>query len=436
MTSNIFVAGGGPAGVAAALAAARQGCRVFLAEAHACFGGMGTSGLVPAFMQFADGVRFLAAGIGEEIYWKLVAAGGIGAYDDPNDEYKAVGIRAEVLKRVYDELMQDSGSEFSFATQLIGVEMNAAAEVAYAVCHAKSGQFAVRASQFIDCTGDGDLAAWAGAPCEKGDEQGKMMAGTLCSLWAGIDWEAASKAGIDPHSQLDKAFADKVFTNEDRHLPGIWCLGPYLGGGNIGHTYGVDATDERSLTEALLWGRKSLLEYQRFYREYVQGYERMELAATGEIGIRESRRVLGDYVLGLQDFLDRGCFDDEIGRYAYPVDIHASDPSSASFAKFADEHARLRYQPGENYGIPYRILTPRGLDNVLTAGRCVSTDRYMMSSIRVMPGCYITGQAAGVAAAVAVEHHCATRDVPIREVQARLVKMGAYLPHAAAGRDL
>ena len=426
---DIFVAGGGPAGVAAALAAARQGQRVFLAEAHASFGGMGTVGLVPAFMQFADGIHFLAAGIGEEVYRKLVAAGGIGPYDDPENEYKVIGIRAEALKRVYDELMQASGIDFSFGTQLIGVEMRTDAEVGYAVCHAKSGQFAVQAKIFIDCTGDGDLATWAGAPYEKGDEHGQMMPGTQCSLWTEIDWEAVRAAGVSPHSQLDQAFQDKVFTIEDRHLPGIWSVGVHQGGGNIGHTFGVDATDERSVTKALLWGRQSLLEYQRFYREYLPGFARMELVATGEMGIRESRRVTGDYQLNLQDFLDRGSFDDEIGRYAYPVDIHASDPSSASYAKFEEEFARLRYQAGESYGIPYRVLTPRGLDNVLVAGRCISADRFIMSSIRVMPGCYITGQAAGVAAAVAVERQCDTRTVPIREVQARLRKMGGYLPN-------
>jgi len=427
---DVFVAGGGPAGVAAALAAARQGRRVYLAEAHACFGGMGTVGLVPAFMQFADGEHFLAAGIGEELYWKLVAAGGIGPNDDPNSGYKSVGIRVETLKRIYDEMMMASDVEFSFSTQLIGVEMRSSTEVAYAVCHAKSGQFAVVSKQFIDCTGDGDLATWAGAPFEKGDECGNLMPGTQCSLWTDIDWEKVRSSGVGPHSKLEQAFQDKVFTIEDRHLPGIWCVGDHTGGGNIGHTFGVDSTDERSMTKALLWGRKSMQEYQRFYREYLPGYAQMELVATGEMGIRESRRVLGDMQLGLQDFLDRGCFEDEIGRYAYPVDIHPSDASVANYAKFEQEWTNLRYQPGESYGIPYRVLTPRGLDNVLTAGRCISADRYMMSSIRVMPGCYITGQAAGVAAAVAVEEQCATRSVAISEVQARLVKMGAYLPNA------
>jgi hypothetical protein len=112
------------------------------------------------------------------------------------------------------------------------------------------------------------------------------------------------------------------------------------------------------------------------------------------------------------------------------VDIHASKPDQAAYAQFEEEFARLRYQKGESYGIPYRILTPRGLDNVLVAGRCVSTDRSLQGSIRVMPGCYITGQAAGVAAAIAVEKNTTTRGFAVQELQQRLKKTGAYLPNA------
>jgi hypothetical protein len=112
------------------------------------------------------------------------------------------------------------------------------------------------------------------------------------------------------------------------------------------------------------------------------------------------------------------------------VDIHAAKPDKTLYAQFEDEFARLRYQEGESYGIPYRILTPRGLDNLLVAGRCVSTDRYLQGSIRVMPGCYITGQAAGMAAALAVEHNTTTRGFAVKELQQRLLSMGAYLPNA------
>lgn len=430
---DVFVAGGGPSGVAAALAAARQGISVYLADAQSCFGGAGTAGMVPMFMQFADGVNFLAGGIGREVYDRLCAAGGIGPDDDPDSPYKCVAVRAEVLKRLYDEMMLESGVEFSFQTQVIGVEKDSPTRLSHAVCAAKSGLFAVEARAFVDCTGDGDLAAWAGAPFEKGDADGSMMPGTLCSLWADIDWDTVREDGRWPQAVLQSVIDTGEFAVPDRHLPGMYRVGTHSGGGNIGHTFGVDGTDERSLTQAFIYGRQLLPHYEKFFKDHLRGYEKMEIVATAPLmGIRESRRVMGDYVLCLEDFKKRACFDDEIGRYAYPVDIHASKPGRDDFAKFETEFAELRYGIGESYGIPYRALTPRGLGNTLVAGRCISCDRYIQGSVRVMPGCFITGQAAGLAAAMASEREDADiRALSIIELQRRLASMGAYLPNRA-----
>ncbi|MCD6302498.1 MAG: FAD-dependent oxidoreductase, partial [Anaerolineae bacterium] len=427
---DVFVAGGGPAGVAAALAAARNGASVFAAEGTACFGGMGTSGLVPAFMQFADGEHFLAGGIGREVYDRLWEAKGAGPDDRYDSPMALLSIRAEVLKRVYDDLMEASGARYALMTQMVDV-IASDGTVDAVVCSGKSGLYAVRARIYVDATGDGDLAAWAGAAYEKGDAEGKMMAGTLCSLWAGVDWDAVRAANQRAGDELPRAFEDGIFSIQDRHLPGMWRVGQTLAGGNIGHTFGVDGTDERSLTEALVYGRKLLTEYERFYRRYLAGYARMELAATGALlGIRETRRIVGDYQLNLNDFQARAVFADEIGRYAYPVDIHASDPSAETHAKFMEAFQSLRLNPGESYGIPYRTLTPKGLSNVLVAGRCISTDRAVQGSVRVMPGCYITGQAAGVAAALASRKDLDVHAVDVTEVQGRLKEMGAYLPNA------
>jgi ribulose 1,5-bisphosphate synthetase/thiazole synthase len=424
---DVFVAGGGPAGVAAALAAARQGADVFIAEGQACFGGMGTAGLVPAFMRFTDGIHFLADGIGREVYEMMKSEGHIPATADR--PAGSVSIDVEALKRVYDILMETSGVSFAFHTQVIGVEAEEG-HVAHAICAAKSGVFAVEADLFIDGTGDGDIAVWAGAPFEKGDEEGNMMPGTLCSLWADVDWSRADRRQA---TALEEAFKDGVFTIEDRHLPGMWRVGENVGGGNIGHTFGVDGTDERSLTAALLWGRKSLKEYEHYYKTYLDGFESMRLVATGSLmGLRETRRIMGDYILSLQDFKDRATFEDEIGRYNYPVDIHPATPSPEDYDQFRAEFESLRYQEGESYGIPYRILTPKGLDNVLVAGRCVSSDRFMQGSIRVMPGCYITGQAAGAAAALAVAANISVHDVDIPSLRATLRELGAYLPNTTS----
>jgi hypothetical protein len=223
-----------------------------------------------------------------------------------------------------------------------------------------------------------------------------------------------------------------VFTVRDEHLTGMYRLGEHLGAGNIGHTFDVDGTDEVSLTKALVWGRKSLMEYQRYYREYLQGFEKMSLVATGSLlGVRETRRIRGDYVLTLDDYKRRATFPDEIGRYAYPIDNHPLHPGKDSYAQHRREFDEtLRYRKGESYGIPYRSLIPQGLDNVLVAGRCVSADRMVHGSIRVMPGCFITGQAAGIAAAMAAQRGSPTRDIDVKDLQHRLQQRGGYLPNA------
>jgi len=423
---DVFVAGGGPAGTAAAVSARRQGANVYLAEAHTCLGGMGTAGRVPTFMTFSDGVHFLAAGFGHEVLTRM---------RKDSTTRKCAHIDNEALKRVYDGLMTEADARFTFYTTMIAVEAEAG-RVSHVVCASPSGLFAVRAKVYVDATGNGDLAVWAGASFEKGDDQGNLMPGTLCSVWSEIDWEtwlANKPAGPQPDGHmLEKAFADGVFTVRDEHLTGMHRTGERLGGGNIGHAFGVDADDEVSLTKALVAARKSMKEYERYYREYLKGFEKIQLVATGSLlGVRETRRIRGDYVLSLDDYKRRATFPDEIGRYCYPIDNHPVRPGKETYAQHRKEFDEtLRYAKGESYGIPYRILTPRGLTNVLVAGRCVSADRMVHGSIRVMPGCFITGEAAGVAAAIAADRGQEPRAIQVADLQARLKKLGAYLPNA------
>lgn len=413
---DIFVAGGGPAGVSAAVTASRLGKKVFLAESAGCLGGLGTAGGVPAFMQFTDGINFLAGGIGKEIHDKNQELGKVGD-----------GIKAEVLKEIYEDLMTEANVEFTYFTQLIDV-ITDGSYVKTAILASKSGMFGVNAKMFIDGTGDGDLAVMSGAEYEKGDANGNLMPGTLCSVWAGVDWAKARPYNQD--AELDRAFADNIFRDKDRHLPGMWKIGDIIGGGNIGHAFGVDGTDETSLTKAFIEQRKKLKEYEVYYKNYLEGFENMTLISTGALmGIRETRRITGDYSLNLEDFKSRAVFDDEIGRYSYPVDIHPSAPSDDSYKDFLTEIRTFSYKKGESYGIPYRILTPKNLDNVLVAGRCVSSDRYIQGSIRVMPGCFITGQAAGAAAVIAIGNNTHIRGFDVKILQKKLKDIGGYLPN-------
>ncbi len=416
---DVFVAGGGPAGVAAAVCAAENGASVFLAESFGAFGGAAVNALVPAFMQFTDGVNFLAGNIGKRVREYIK--------NNCPEEYKRFcpdSIPVETLKLCYDEMIENAGVQFAFFTQVSDV-VTENSRIKYAICTAKGEVFAVKSKMFIDCTGDGDLAALAGAKFQQGDENGDMMAATLCALWNNIDW----KNVVRPDSRrLDDAFKDKVFTNEDRHLPGIWPISTTTGGSNAGHIYDIDGTKYDSLTEGMVAGRKQLLEYRDYYKNYLSGYENSEpVISAAFLGIRETRRIEGDYILNLDDFLSRAVFPDEIGRYAYPVDIHSGKNTSAGYKEYEKKFEDLRYQKGESYGIPYRSLLVKDFDNLLTAGRCISADRSMQASVRVMPGCFITGQAAGTAASIAAKGESDTRKIDINELQNVLIENGAFI---------
>jgi len=417
---DVFVAGGGPAGVCAAVAAARAGASVFVAEASGAFGGAATAAYVPAFATFSDGKRMVVGGIGGEIRRGVSKEVSLDAYWTPID--------VEELKRYYDELVAKAGVRFSFFTSLCDV-MVRDGRIERAVVVSKRGLFAVKARMFVDCTGDGDLSAFAGAKFEKGDETGAVMPCTLCSQWADID-----RSVSNPHPQklLPQAIADGVFTVPDYHLPGFF-FGPEkkssLGRGNIGHAFNVDPTDERSLTAGMIDARRRMPEYERFYKRYLKGYERMRLASTAPyMGVRESRRITCDYMITVKDFVKRANFEDGIGRYCYPVDMHVSKPGDRkAFEAFLKEYENdLNYKAGESYGIPYRSLVVKGFGNLLVAGRCLGCDRKMQASIRVMPGCFITGEAAGTAAAMACKTG-ETRAVSPAELRQKLHAAGVVL---------
>lgn len=418
---DVLVVGGGPAGCAAAWAAGRMGADVLLIEGQGALGGMGTVGAVPAFMQFGDGKTFLARGFGWQLLNNLQQAGGMFPETIPADNRHSIGIRAEILKCVLDEMLLDAGVKLSFCTQLIDVQAEGR-NVTTVVCAAKSGVFGVRARTFVDCTGDGDLCAWAGAEYEKGDDEGNMMPGTLCSLYCNIDFDKMQANPTDKQAALKQAFAENIFTIPDQHLPGFWMIGGGVGGGNISHAFGLDSTDEASLTEHFVDSRRRLREYETFYKKFFHGFDKMQLVATGALmGVRESRRIVCETRLEASHFLDRASFADEIGRYCYPVDIHISKPDPEEYAKFMQEFTEdYNYDIGESYGIPYGCLIPRDLDNVLVAGRCVGSDRQMQGSIRVMPGCFITGQAAGVACVRALDETCQTRRVSADCINAQI----------------
>lgn len=420
-TADVCVIGGGPTGVAAAVAAARQGVSVFLVESQGCFGGAGTSGLVTAFTAFTDGVNFMCGGIGKEVYDRTLAASPRGLNG------RCLPYQPETLKKIYDDMIAEAGVDFLFFANMVDV-VRENGVVKSVIIASKSGLYAVSAKAYVDCTGDGDLCAMADAPYAQGDEAGNVMGATLCSMWMNIDWNAPT---MEQNAMLEKAFADKLFTHEDRHLPGIFPTGEQSGMGNLGHVFGVDSTQEEDLTRAMIEGRKLLPEFIEYYQKYVGGAfaRAYPVTTAATLGVRESRRILGDYILNVQDYNTRAVFDDEIGRFSYPIDMHVSAATMEAYRHYHDLFYAPPYADGETYGIPYRCLVPQTLDNVFVGGRCISTDKKMQASIRVMPCCFITGQAAGVAAAMCVQQEKTSRQINVSELQDRLVELGAFLPN-------
>lgn len=407
--SEIVVAGGGPSGVAAAVTAARSGRRVLLLEQSGTLGGASVLSMVAELMNFDDGERFVSTGIGREIFERL--------HLEQKAKRQWYNVKYEDLKRVYDEIVTEAGVELLFYTRVVDM-LSEAGRATHAIVSTPDGLRAVGGEFFIDCTGSGGLAVMAGADYAYGDENGATMSATICSLWGGVDFSRKPPDG----QNYERAYRDGVFSHYDSALPGIKRnyaeIG--VGGGNVGHCFGVDDRDPESLSRAMVEGRRVLAEYERYYRNYVPGCEDAVLIKSADyIGIRESRRILCEYTVTKESFHGREAFPDEIGRYSYPIDIHPMTPDKKGMAGFV-EAVSMRHADGETYSIPYRCLVPKGLSNVLVAGRCIGADRPMQASMRVIPCCYITGQAAGAAASVCVEEGIPAKDAPVEKIRAHL----------------
>jgi len=423
----VVVCGGGPAGVAAALSAARNGAEVLLLEQCGALGGMASLGLVPMLGRTTDGVHQVAAGICMEIAEEVVRRMGMTSF---NGCWQP--IRAELVKQVCDEKIIQAGVKLYFGQKLAAAACRNG-RIVHLAFAGPQGLKKVSGAVFIDATGDGALSAFAGADFQLGDADGVTMSPTLCVQYANVDWEkcqAAARQGRDDRRiWLDLCNAGTAPLPE-YHFVGAFQTGPTTATGNLGHIYGINGCGDADLTKGYLEGRKIATIIHRFYVEHVPGFEHSELVNTaGLLGVRETRRIVGDYQLDFDDYQRKASFPDEIARYYYPVDIHASSTDPNDQKRVEQEMARTTYQRGESYGIPYRSLLPVGLENLLTAGRCISCDRPVQSSLRVMPSCFLTGQAAGAAAFLSLSANGSVRTVdPVALRDVLRNKVGAYLP--------
>lgn len=404
---DVIVVGGGPAGCTAAAAAARQGARTLLVEGMGALGGMGTNALVPAWCPFSDKQRIIYRGLAEHVF----EASKKSTPHVPKEQLDWVPISAEDLKRIYDDIVLGQGAKVLFHTSLASVELRGDGEVDAIIVANKAGLTALRAKTYVDCTGDADLCFMAGAETVKGDgTDNTLMPATHCFVLSNVD-EYAYRHGenLHPNNKNSPIYAIRASGRypliPDTHLCSS-LIGPGTVGFNAGHIFDFDNTDPWSISRGLTRGRKLARAYRDALAEFVPAtFGNAYLALTGSMmGVRETRRVTGDYVLTFDDYTDRRSFDDEICRNSYYIDIHRT-PNAASKTHEhrlkSEKTNSFHYGPGESHGIPYRCLTPKGLRNVLVAGRSISTERKVQGSVRVMPTCLAMGEAAGLAAALA-----------------------------------
>jgi glycine/D-amino acid oxidase-like deaminating enzyme len=424
---DVVVAGGGPAGCMAAIAAAREGCRTLLLESTACLGGMGTAGQVLAWCGYDDGEKLICRSLAAELRRRL--------YGRECERLDLRSIDGELLKRIYDDMVLEAGVTVLFHTTVACVRMRGEGEVDAVIAANKAGLNAFRAKVFIDCTGDGDVAVWAGAGYAKGDSGGNMQPVTHCFMISNVD------PCYKDHWPKERLGLLAMRNDAFPLIKDTWVhagneVGAATHAYNAGHLWDVDGTSPASVSTALVDGRRLAVQIRDALRTYfTAGFTDSYLAATASLlGVRETRRIAGDYELTGEDHQARRSFPDEIARNSFFIDIHTSwkevqalETDGESMEK---RKAATRFRPGESHGIPYRCLTPRGLRNVLVAGRCISCDREAFSAIRIMPVCMCLGEAAGTAAAMAARQsrpdvHAVDSDA----LRNKLIGYGAWLPH-------
>lgn len=412
---DIIVAGGGLTGVAAAIAAKRMGIQnVLLIERYGFLGGMATAGLVNPFMSYFKSKKpyteenQLIFGIFQEILDELDNLGGLknkSTFD------------AEIMKLVLSRMVQKAGVDILLHTFITNVNMNGKNIIESLQVANKSGLYDIKGHIFIDCTGDADVAYRAGVPCKKGrDEDGFAQPMTICFRVANVD-----KTKMPSRKEIDRLYKEAVVRGEV-HNPRedvlfFDTLQPDVIHFNTTRIVMKDATDAEQLTQAELEAREQCWEMFYFLKKHVPGFENSYFQVTAsQIGIRESRRIVGKYVLTEDDIL-RGCkFDDSICYCAYNIDIHNPSGSGTILKALAE---------GDYYGIPYRCLLPQNVDNLLVAGRPISSTHEAHSSLRVMPTCTAMGQAAGTAAAMAIKYGVWPHQVDVKALRQQLKNDGA-----------
>lgn len=441
---SVIVVGGGVSGCMAALASARQGVKTLLVEQYGFLGGALTNAGVGPMMTFHAGKRQVVTGLPQELIDRMVCKGGcVGHIEDTTGYASSVTpFDAEILKLTLDEMLSESGVEVLFHARLTGVERQGNALRAVRV-QTRGGALSLEGSVFIDATGDAALSFIAGAQVRQGrDEDGLCQPMTANLKVRNVDIAALKEEirrnphnfNVKDHASMDRApmlsvagfyeefdaakEAGEISTQREDVLlfetvhPGEVIV-------NTTRVVRLNPVDPWDLSRAEREGRRQADELIRFLRRRCAGFEKAELISTGvQIGVRESRRVMGDYVLTAGDLLASRPFEDAVALGGYPVDIH--NPTGS-------QTVTMPLKPGQYYFIPLRALLVKGFDNLLVCGRCISATHEAEAAIRVAPIVMGIGQAAGTAAALCILKHARPRELSFDDVRHALEALGASL---------
>lgn len=435
---DILVVGGGVAGYSASVCGAKEGANVVLCEQLGYLGGTATSGLVAPFMTCFDkaGENQIIKGVFKELIDDMIALD--GAIDpalcrkcDSHSGYKLKGhlgttpFDKETMKFVMENNCKKHGVQLRYHHMLVGVNVEGR-KVTSCDFATKSGIIRIRAKQFIDCSGDADLVALAGGRTEYAYADGEnLQPVSTFFLIDGVDKDKLDQYVLPKTDDRSRYFMDIVEDERKKgnfpcgtvkvrlyeQMGGIWSVNMC----QIDETF--DVTDVEQITQAEIEGRRQARIIFDMLKRRVVGLENIRMLQTSEtVGVRESRKIVGEYKLTLSDINSSTAFEDGVVTLASSVDVHTC--GAVNYVAFASD---------EPYTIPYRSLVHKDFDNVLSAGKTVCADRFAHGAVRVMPPAMAMGQAVGVGAVLAIKNECKAKEVDAKELRSLLIKQGAYL---------
>ena len=424
---DVVVVGSGSSGATAAIAAAREQARVCLLERHSFLGGTSTAVLDTFYGFYTPGARSLkvVGGIADDVIARLKELDSVLERPNTYGAGKGITYHPEYLKCAWEQLVTESGVRVFLNAWVQDVELQGD-RISSVLVATKRGLARIAGRTFIDASGDADVCYWAGSPYVTAGGYEDAQSLTTTFRMCNVDTAARQSINKDYlHEAMDRAskagyrLPRREGSDHPTTVAGVFATNMTRVQSFERRPNGVvNATDPEFLTRAEMEGRMQALEYIRFLRDYIPGYQSAGLAAmSSQIGVRETRRIIGDYVLTRNDVLGARQFDDQIALCGAPIEDHGTG-----------ERTKWVYLPeGQCVGIPYRALLPRQVSNVLVTGRCFSATHEAHASVRSMAQCMGMGHAAGVAAALCAAKKCDTRSLPFHVLRERLLASRAVL---------